>query len=601
MPGTFAGDFPLPFSLSTTPEDPSAAGYPVSIDGIGYVLDMMAEPSRTAIKVVQSRQSVYAQVMSDSLLLPPEVWRRSRESWHQGDHQTNGDREDSLPYRFSSSRGVNVWNKWKLSLLHDTTSKVATTGSAPWVGVIAGQLCVVEGTNLRWYANAGAAAVSYVLTSAAVSVTQNGRAVFIALAGGNVVTAVPGADVTAFATLASVSLVAYVKDFLVAAAGNVLYDITTGTPTAIRTHPITQFTWVAATEGLSCIYLLGGAGDSWVIHRLTVADTGASLNPPIVSAMLPDGETGYSLGSYMGYLFVGTSKGLRFGISQANGDVTLGPLITTTSPVRCFEGQDRYVWYGLTNVDGTSTGLGRVDLTTFTEPLAPASATDLMAPVQGDVTAVTTWLGKTVFAVAGQAVYIEADTLVASGWLVESDIAFGIPDQKIAHYSRLRTEPMNGDVHLYFAYDGSATLVDTARVTDVNATDSGNSYLDGVTFGKVSAKLVLDRSTTDATKGPVVTRWEIRCEPVTGKGSEWNLPVIIADELEVNGLRTMRDVDEDVSTLIGLVESGKVVSYREGSLAWQVHMVDYVFKPLMKSTVRNGFQGTLTLLAREVK
>lgn len=601
MAGTFGGDFPVPFSETTTAESEDAAGYPITIDGIGYVLDMLAEPSRTAIKVVQSKQSAYAQSNSDALLLPPEVWRRSRESWHQGDRQTYGDREDSLPYRFSESRGVDVWSKWGVSLLRDTTSKVSVSASSPWVGVVNGSLAVVEGTNLRWYASIGAAAVSYVLTAAAVSVTHNGRAVFIALANGTVVTAVPGATTSLFITLAGVSLVAYVKDFLIATVGNVLHDITTGTATTIRTHPLTQFTWVAATEGPSCVYLLGGAGDSWVVHRLTIADTGATLNPPIVSAMLPDGETGYALGSYMGYLFIGTSAGLRFGIPSPSGDVNVGPLIATDSPVRCFEGQGRYVWFGLTDLDATNTGLGRVDLTTWTEPLAPASASDLMAPVQGNVTHVTTWLGKTVFAVAASAVYIESDNLVTSGYLTESDIAFGIPDSKIAHYARLRTKPMAGEAHLEFQYDESGTWVDVARVVDALALDSDNSYLDGKVFGKLSAKLLLTRSATDATTGPTVTRWEIRCEPVTGKGSEWNLPIIIADQVEFNGFRRTRDVDEDVATLLRLVETGKVVSYREGLLAWQVHLIDYVFKPLSKSSTRNGFQGTLTLLAREVK
>jgi hypothetical protein len=592
--------FDEPFFYSEVAESDEASLYPISLNGVGYLLDFMEGPTRTAMKVVQNRQSAYTSTPVDALLLPPEVWRRSRESWHQGDHQIAGDRQDSLPYRFNTSRGVNVWNKWQVSLLNDTTAKVSTPGATPWVSVVNGSLAVTDGTSLKWYASLGATVVPYTLPATILSSTQNGRAVYMALSNGTIYQSLPGATPTLFLSLANVSLVAYVKDFLLAVAGNVLNDVTTGTAVVVRTHPIPQFTWVDAAEGLSCIYLLGGVGDKWVVHRVNVQSTGAGLDPPIVAAMLPDGEIGYSLGSYMGYLFVGTDKGLRFGIPQSDGSLTLGPLITTTSPVRCFEGQGRYVWFGLTNIDATNTGLGRVDLTTFTENLAPASASDLMAPVQGNVTSVTTWLGYTVFAVAGQSVYIQSDNLVPSGYVIESDITFGIPDTKIAHYARLRSQVMVGDAHLDLQFDDSGQWIDAADISAAGSLDSGNSYLFGQQFGKAIARLRLNRSAVP-TLGPTVTRWELRTEPVTGKGGEWNIPIIIADEVEVHGMMRSRNVDVDIATLVGLAETGVVVSYREGALAWQIHVVDYIFKPQRQSTVNNGFQGTLTLLAREVK
>ena len=50
-----------------------------------------------------------------------DLWRRAQESWHHGAGQVYLDRADSDSSRFLSSKGVNVWDKWALSLLHDTT------------------------------------------------------------------------------------------------------------------------------------------------------------------------------------------------------------------------------------------------------------------------------------------------------------------------------------------------------------------------------------------------------------------------------------------------------------------------------------------------
>lgn len=586
-----------PFNSGLASGGSEAAGFPVAVDGVGYMVDMMAQPQRQPINVVKERKD--SSGPNDSSLLPTDIWRRVRESWHQGNAQTAGDRETSLPYRFNSSRGVDVWSKWELGLLPDTTLKVSGSSSTPWVNVVDGSLCVVEGTNLRWYASIGAAAVSYTLTSAAVSVTQSGSAVYIALAGGTIVTATPGNNVSAFATLANVSYVGYFKDFIVAAANNVLYNVTSGTPVTIRTHPLSTFRWVDGAEGPTCIYLLGGSGDRWVVHRLSVDESGTVLNPPIVAAPIPDGEVGSGLGSYMGYLFVGTSAGLRFGVPQSTGDVSFGPLIETTYPVRCFEGQGRFVWFGLSNFDTGVTGLGRVDLTTFTEPLAPAAASDLAAAITGEVTSVTTWLDYRVFAVAGAGIYIESTNKVASGYLIESDITFGVPDTKNGHYAILRTKPMTGTATLDFSYDDGSYRT-AATVSNLGEMDSGNSFLNGAQFSKLTARLTMTRSATDPTKGPSITRWEVRADAVTGNASQWNIPILIASQYDVDGSVIQRNPDEDRERLISLVGSGRIVTYREGNLSWSVNLVDYLWRPT--HTNRQGsYEGTLTLLAREVK
>jgi hypothetical protein len=595
----FNAPYSTPYWEAPAVSSAESAGWPCSIDGIGYLVDTSADYQRSSISVTLNKQTVYQQVPSESLLLAPEVWRRVRESWHQGDHQSGGDREDSLVYRFSSSRGVDPWTKWQLTLLPDVTQKVAVSAVNPFVAVVGGQLAVVDGVNLRWYADAGAAAVTRTLAASAVSVTQSGSLIYVACSDGNIYQCAPGGTISTFMALAGVTFITYLKDFLLAATTNVLYNVTSGAAQIIRTHPLTAFRWIDGAEGMSCVYLLGGSGDKWVVHRLSIDESATTLNPPIVASMLPDGETGKALGAYMGYVFVGTDKGLRFAVPQSSGDLTLGPLIATSAAVRCFEGQGRFVWFGLSNYDTNATGLGRVDLTTFTEPLAPASASDLTTTGVGEVTSVTTWLGKTLYAVASLGVYIESSSKVPSGYLIESDLTFGVPDTKNGHYAQIRSKAIDGTATLDFAYDDKA-YVTVASILNAGESDSGPRYLNGAQFGRMSPRISLTRSGTDATKGPVVTRWEVRAEPVTGKGSQWQIPVVITCEPEVNGRVRTRSADEDRERLIALVATGQTVIYREGNLSWQVHIMDYVWKP-SRLNKQNSYEGVLTLLAREVK
>ena len=187
-------------------------------------------------------------------------------------------------------------------------------------------------------------------------------------------------------------LLRYIKGFLILAAANKIYDISGGTLVTVYTHPLTAFTWRDAAEG-SVGYLLGGQGDRWAVYAIAPKQDATTLDVPTQAAPIPDGEVGYALGCYLNYLMVGLSTGWRFGVADTQGNATLGRLISSTNPVRCFEGQDRFVWFGR-SADATTppAGLGRADLETFTGPLTPAYANDLQTSVTtGTVSACVTF------------------------------------------------------------------------------------------------------------------------------------------------------------------------------------------------------------------
>jgi len=71
-----------------------------------------------------------------------------------------------------------------------------------------------------------------------------------------------------------------------------------------------------------------------------------TLTSGIIAAQLPIGEIVYKIESYLGYLMIGTNKGMRVAsISDTTGDLSYGPLIfEDTNGVYDFAFRDKYVW-----------------------------------------------------------------------------------------------------------------------------------------------------------------------------------------------------------------------------------------------------------------
>jgi hypothetical protein len=91
---------------------------------------------------------------------------------------------------------------------------------------------------------------------------------------------------------------------------------------------------------------------------------------------MPSGELIHSIKYYLGYMLIGTSKGIRAATVDNNGSITYGPLIVETSqPVYDFAFRDRFAW-AATGVDGQA-GVVRIDLGNDLGGLRFAYANDL--------------------------------------------------------------------------------------------------------------------------------------------------------------------------------------------------------------------------------
>jgi hypothetical protein len=174
----------------------------------------------------------------------------------------------------------------------------------------------------------------------------------------------------------------YVKDRIVLAANNKIYEYnstTSSVPTAIYTHSDTDVVFTSITASGPAIYVSGYSGIQSFILKFTLASNGTmpTLTTGITAAEMPVGEIIHSIYYYLGYMMIGTSKGVRAAVvSDQDGSISYGPLIVeTTQPVYSFTARSSYVW--CTTGVGENPGLIRINLGEPLGTLVFAYANDL--------------------------------------------------------------------------------------------------------------------------------------------------------------------------------------------------------------------------------
>lgn len=617
--------FDEPFSTKTTALPSWFSPSVIGIDGNPYLIDTDSNVyKREGIDVVQQRNTSDAR---DVLLLPQDVWRQQQQSWHYGAGQSNLDRDNSLPYRYQDSFGIDPWTQWQLTLLRKTEKQdsAGTFSGNTWVTTQGDYLCVYNGQTIRWYDDLGTSETPIATTT--VSAGNN----IVSVAEGGLIPTVltqdryiwyvtgPSGTPTKWANhqySTNVTFVDWEKDYMIVGDGNVLYNaIKSNNPTAIYTHPDTNFRWYDAAAGSQFIYVIGRSGDRTTIHKVGINTNGTGLIPAIVAVTLPDGEIGYSISSYLGYLFIGTNRGVRMAQADGNGDLVLGAIIPTPNNVYAFEGQDHFVWFGKSGMDGSYVddedgrfpnssvaGLGRMDLTTFTvTSLTPAWANDIYTTdADTDVIySIVTYKDKTVFSINGHGVYFQSNDYVPAGWLKQGVMSFSVEDIKTGLYTQAKWLPLEGEIDIDLSYD-SSTYHRVATITTQDSIRTDNIDLRGQQFSRVNAAYILGRKTGDATAGPTFTRWELRAVPVKGRASRWTIPIVNHENIQIDEITYNRDVLVEYDRLMSLVESGRIFVLQESGRSYQVQAKDFVWQPQKITANGRAWQGVFVIIVQEV-
>jgi hypothetical protein len=587
--------------------------FPIAINGRPYMLDMKSGQftrqfdARVRDSVDQSTEP------GEAALNPQGLWRRSQSSWHYGAGQQYADTSDAEPFRFYSSKGVNVWDKGRLTLLKDTTKVYSSANSNLYATTADGRLYGSDGQNVKYTTDfTSVTTVTGTAASNIYSITSNGYNVFYSYANGDIDQTNAGVSTSsAYITGIEAGYLSYVKGRLMVAGQGAdkhkIWNITTApgssanNPSPLYTHPNSNFTWVGFAAGQNHIYAAGTAGNISLVYKTTIQPDGTALATPSVAAELPQGEIIRSIYGYLSYVIIGTTTGFRLCTADDNGNLIIGPLNNIDTPITAFAGIGQYVYFAWTNFDTTSTGIGRMDISVFISTNQPAYASDLMATTQGTVVAIHEYNNQPMFTVAGQGVYTpHATDLVSSGYLRSGIYRWGVPDAKFIPKLDIRCLPLEGSIQLSVASDGG-TFSDFAVFDTSNAREKTLDGLEAKVF-EAEIKVTLNRAATSTT-GPTVTRWMARAYAAPLRSQIFSVPIIMHHKLNLRGREYYQDVDNELRLLRDLVENPRIVSYQENLDSFAVVVENVQFQALNLQDVHTPYdpEGTAIVVMRSVR
>ena len=492
-------------------------------------------------------------------------WLRSQSSFHNGSGINFYDPSagETVLFRFNDSKGVDVWTKGQVTLLrsmtqsHETTGDIASNGvtqqhlrSIKWSssegvllhdeydvdkidssGNVTHFIDYVSGTDSPVYAICDDGVTAYWITNTATKKTVYKKALT-----GNSSTS----NTAMFDEIGTISnaTMEYVKNRIVLAADNKVYEFATSAsamPTAVYTHPSTTHVYTSITASGPAIYLAGYNGIKSSIEKYTLNTSGAmpTLTSAVTAAELPTGEICHAIQYYLGYMLIGTSKGVRVAIvSDQDGSLNYGPLIVeTTQPVYAFTVRDKFAW-AATGVDGEP-GLIRIDLGNEFETLRFAYANDVYyGGVSGKKTTACAFIGETnrlAFATNLGYAYLEsASTLVTSGYLKTGNI----------RYNTLEPKNFRRIVGRGIFTDGSMAI---STVTEDDTEYDHITYDENIPAQEVSTtqpelaqefvafKFTLYRDATTTSAGPTFKGYQAKATIATPRQRVLRFPVFCYD------------------------------------------------------------------------
>lgn len=392
----------------------NAEDYDIAVGGLPFFL----APSDQS--PYQRETAPYRKDQFDAASEPGEQsltgwWIRSQSSFHIGSGIKFYDPSagEASKYRFADSRGVDVWTKGQVTLLreanavnHYVTDPVINPSydsqhlrSIQWngtngvllhdgydvdkisdAGVVTNFVDYNAGADTKVYAICDDGTYAYWVTNTGSKFEMFKK--LLTLDSGTA-----GTSMMTSPTITCVSAeMEFVKDRIVLCLNNVVYEIsptaTTLPGTPVYTNPNTNYKYTSVAASGPAIYTAGYSGLYSTIQKYTLTTGGAmpTMTQASVAAEFPAGEVVHKLYYYLGFMIIGTSKGVRVAmVNDQDGSLSYGPLIVETNqPVYDFAARDRFIWCtaGIGDTDG---GLIRIDLgqTIENEPLRFSYANDL--------------------------------------------------------------------------------------------------------------------------------------------------------------------------------------------------------------------------------
>jgi len=547
-------------------------------------------------------------------------WLRSQSSFHEGSGINFYD-PGLIPgegtSRFADSKGVDVWTEGEVTLLKDSTQGHNTTGAIAsdgrpqqhirsiqysgtnavllldefdvdkidTSGTVTHFIDYNSGTDDKVYAICDDGVTAFWVTndtgpSGKLEVNKK------ALTGNSSTAAT--VMFTAVGINVDNAVMEFIKERIVMCANNSVYEFSTAAsslPGAVYTHPSSSHVYTSITASGPAIYIAGYNGIQSTIQKFTLSTAGVmpTLTSAVVAAELPVGERVFRIFYYLGYMAIGTNKGIRIAtVNDQDGSITYGPLIVeTTQPCYDFAARDHFIWCA-TGVDGEP-GVIRIDLSTEISPLVFAYANDLYyGGVTGHQTTGCAFFGDsdrlaycTTFASSADGyVYSEsASTLITNGYLQTGYI----------RYNTL--EPKN-----------------FKRLLPVEVTTSQPAGAQEY----VAYKFILYRDGTDSTKGPTFKGYQAKATIATPRQRVIRFPVYCFD-VETDKYNVMVGYEgrarDRIDALETIEEDGDIVTWQDLTTgeSRQVAIEQITFTRMTPPDRGfTGYGGMLTITVRTV-
>lgn len=437
--------------------------YDININGLGFIVN----PNPQTPYRRQTAQ--YRKDQQDNSIEPGEQsltgwWLRSQSSFHLGagirfyepaQELGNAAVNQTLRFQYEDSEGVNVWTNGQVTLLKKTT-EILNSSNINCMVAGSGTLVVGDDTALKKVSITGDTATTVTLTathsSAFKSITTDGLN-YWASCGSHIhrgsLTGGSSSDTAVYNATASTSVVSYEKQYLLAGINQSIYILDQNLTTSgnslpastitsmpatspfhyvLYTSPNGSWAWTSFTSNGSVIYASGYSGGMSKIYKMTIDPDTLQLNPPIVVAELPIGEIVYSIKSYLGFLIIGTNKGIRVAqVTSQEGDIIYGPLIVETEhDVTDIALYGNYVWFS-----GGDGFIYRLDLSSEIGTLLFPYAKDLAAGTNA-TSFVNIVNNRLVFSVDNDGLYVEmVEEYVDSGYITTGRIRFNTLESKL--------------------------------------------------------------------------------------------------------------------------------------------------------------------------
>lgn len=584
--------------------------YPVAINGRPYLIDVKSgRYQRTHEQRVRDSQD-NSTAPGEAAINPGGLWRRGQDSWHYGAGQQYADTAEAKDFMFYKSKGINPWVKGQISLHNATKLLLSSAATSSHLVVQDTRVYVALDGDISVSTNPFATSPTWTACTGepggtVAAMATNGTNVFVAFPADGVrviktATAPTVVDGTRFVTgTDSYYMLGFAKNYMFGAYNHTLRLIdASGSHTEAAASVDTAFRWVGVATGQNAVYAAGYSGKKSLIYKIGVSASGV-LDVGSVALELPTGEIASTISGYLGYIILGTNKGVRYCTTDGNANLVAGPIIPTSGPVHKITSEDKFSWFSWSNYDGTSTGLGRLNLSTFTAANTPAFATDLMYTSTADVKDVATYDNKRLFFVQGIGIVGEdTTTKVSEGSIEFGTYRWGIPDRKFVAKFDVRTEPLQGSVDAYLSHDHTDfTLLSTFN----NAGESEYTY-QGTDTKTIEAdfKLVLTRGTA-LTASPIVTRWMARAYASPFRSEVFSIPVLLHKKIRPRDRDVYMDQEEELDRLNDLIHNPRIITLQIGTRSYSVIAEDIEWIPVDSTGNTWSWDGTAIVIMRSVE